>query len=111
MATWPDIKSPSTLTKRPKKAQHRTSFEAGYVQTRPQETRGRLLFELGWKAMPDADYETLESFFFNNIGNSFDWTNPQDGATYTVIFKQGEFTAEYINPAQRWRVSLTLEQQ
>lgn len=108
--TWPDIKEPSSLTRRPKKAQHKSTFEAGYVQSRPQWTRGRLLFDLGWPALPDADYQSLESFFFDNIGNTFDWTCPQDGATYTVRFAKAELDADYI-PGGMWRVSLTLEEE
>lgn len=75
MPTWPSIMIPQYGTGgefyRP---QIRNEFEANYVQSRPRSTRGIMRWSLKWTAMPEADFQTLLTFFNTNQGLSFDWT-------------------------------------
>jgi len=108
MTTWPDIQGPSTLMERSRKKQLKSDFEAGYVQSRPQWTRTRREFELGWSSMPAADKAMLEAFFANNVGGTFDWQHP-GGTVYTVRFADNEIEFKH-RAVNRWRCSLMLEE-
>lgn len=108
MATWPNIAGPSTLTERSRKKQHKSDFEAGYVQSRPQWTRTRRDFDLGWNALYKDDKITLEAFFDENQGNTFDWTHP-DGTTYTVRFADDSIEFEH-KAGPYWTASVVLEE-
>ena len=55
------------------KAQVRTPFEGGYVQSRAKYTRTRKRFSLRWKALTEAQFEILENFFDANQGGSFNY--------------------------------------
>ncbi len=85
---WPtDIREPASVDEQIIKEVIRNEFSSGYVQSRPKWTRSRKKFTLNWSSgMSAIEKETLETFFKNNIGNSFDWTNPLDDVTYTVLF-------------------------
>lgn len=107
---WPDIQAPSSITERKKKAQIRSDFEAGYVQSRAQWTRSRKIFELSWANMTNSDKETLETYFDNNLGSTFSWTHPYTDTTYTVRFAEDQISAEYIHVGY-WNVEVILEEQ
>ena len=49
---WPDIQNPSDVREIPTKAQIRSKFAAGYVQSMPKHTRGRKKFE--WISCADV---------------------------------------------------------
>jgi len=110
MANWPSIATPSTLTDRTRKDQIKTDFAAGYVQSRPKWTRSRKIFDLSWKAMSTGDKTTLETFFENNVGDTFTWTYPDSGTTYTVRFSDDELSFKYV-PVGHWQIDITLEEQ
>jgi hypothetical protein len=73
MATFPETLPDPSVGSRGSvnKAQVRTPFEGGYVQSRPKYTRSRKKYELVWHLMTDDDFDTLEQFFLENQGGSF----------------------------------------
>jgi len=114
MADWPNIANPSGLKEYKGKGQLKSEFDAGYVQSRPKFTRSRKHFELSWNVMTDADKETLETFFDNNLGDTFTWDHPladSSDSSYTVRFVEDELQAGYILGTNHWKVQLTLEEQ
>jgi len=110
MATWPAIMTPSTITERLQKNQIKTDFSAGYVLSRPKWTRSRKTFELSWPTMIDADKQTLQTFFNDNLGDTFTWTHPLTAAVYTVRFGDDELSFEYV-PVDLWQIRVALEEQ
>lgn len=71
------------------KEQTRTDFEDGTVQTAPKYTRGRKKWTIGWKSLPDSDYNSLINFFENNVGKTFSWSDHK-GDDFIVRFSKGE---------------------
>ena len=88
MASWPSIPNPSYgLEAEVYLPQVKTEFEGNYVQSRPKTTRSRLRFpNLGWAAMTEANYQTLETFFLANQGGSFDGTSAFTGSSADFRF-------------------------
>jgi hypothetical protein len=88
MADWPSISDPAfdlyaqTLVK----AQIKTEFENGKVQSRARATSARLVVSLGWHALSNTDYSSLQTFFTNNIGGTFNWTHPLTSTVYVMRF-------------------------
>jgi len=108
---WPNIRTPSDVKERSKKAKISSPFEAGYSQERSKWTRGRMVFVLSWNYLPNADYQTLKQFLFDNVGAEINWTNPINGQSYTVRFGQDEIEADYLQVPGAWIISeLTLEE-
>jgi len=68
----------------------RSKFEDGYEHTRPRYTKIRYTWNVNYRMMPGSDKDTLEAFVttVREGADSFSWTNPQSGATYTVKFSQ-----------------------
>lgn len=67
----------------------RSPQEAGYEQTRPRTTRARLNFGVNYIGMVPADEALLRAFYTTTLRNgadSFTWTHPISGTTYTVRF-------------------------
>lgn len=65
----------------------RSKAEAGYEQTRPRTTRARRSFGINYKATSNADTTLLRTFEVTTLRNgadSFQWTHPLSGTTYTV---------------------------
>lgn len=65
----------------------RSPMEAGYEQTRPKTTRARRIFGLNYRALGNADVTLLRTFETTTLRNgadSFTWTHPLSGTTYTV---------------------------
>lgn len=84
---WPSIQDPSyPLNESVYKRQIRSPFESGHVLSRAGSTVSKRLFELNWNAMPEADYQTLKTFFETNIGTTFSWTHPLTLEVITVRF-------------------------
>jgi hypothetical protein len=92
----------------------RTEMEGGYVITRPKHTRApRRTWPIAYQMLTDADRTTLGNFWNTTKGGSltFDWTNPADGAIYTVRFKDPlQFKYVGIGSSKRWDCSFSLEQ-
>ncbi len=76
--------------------QLRTNFENGAVQTRPLFTRPKRTWTIGWKNLSFEEYQTLEAFFYENIGKKFLWTAPDDRVEYTVSFSQDFISAKIL---------------
>lgn len=100
MTSWPsDIRTPTKIDERILRGVIRSDFEAGYVQSRSKWTRSRKKFTLNWSSgLPSGEKNTLEDFFDNNLGDNFDWTNPLNGETYTVIFSDDNINFEFAAP-------------
>ncbi len=57
----------------------RSSFDAGYDQTRRRYTRTRPAYDLKWTALRTSDYQILAAFFDNTLKDgslSFIWMHP-----------------------------------
>lgn len=65
----------------------RSPQTGGYNQTRPRTTRARRNFGVNYKALKDVDVNLLRTFETTTLRNgadSFTWTHPLSGTTYTV---------------------------
>lgn len=68
----------------------RSPMESGYEQTRPRTTRTQRSFGLNYRDLNDADealLRTFETTTLRNGADSFTWTHPKSGTTYTVRLK------------------------
>ena len=87
MANWPTIAAPVfPLSETPEDNVLRSSFDAGYEQTRQRFTRNRRTFGLKWNALKAVDKATLDAFYLSNSAASFGWTYPGTSTTHTVRF-------------------------
>ena len=104
---WPNIREASTI----RETSHREVFKSnvGYIMTRPKWTRTTRKFNLKWKNMTTADKATLQTFFDDNVGSSFDWTYSLTSTTYTVIFGSDSLVFSSVAPGF-WSISLKLEE-
>lgn len=84
-----------------------SKFENNFSQTRRGATKGVLTFTLQYKAITDAEYETLEAFFDANVGTTFYFVDPRTNITHTVKFVDGKLNATYV-PVDRHNLSITL---
>jgi hypothetical protein len=97
LGNWPSIVSPTYGTSvEHYKPQVRTEFEAGYVQTRVRATLAKKRWTARWNYMPEADYQTLETFFDTNQGGSFNWTEPVTGASYVCRFASNSLNSTWV---------------
>jgi phage-related protein len=89
----------------------RSSFEGGYVQTRPRFTRVRKKWQINYKLLSSADRTLIANFFdttVNGGADAFTWTCPLDLTAYSV-----RFTAPPIfsySSYGRWDINFELEQ-
>jgi len=93
MTDWPSSlpdTSREHFLQRPVKAQIKTQFESGAVQSRPKHTSTRWVFTLGWKKLTTTQYATLHAFFTSYIGSTFNFTHPETSTVYVVRFAEGE---------------------
>ena len=88
MADFPSIRqSDWSLFKQSKyRRQEKTTMEDGSVQSRPVHTSSRWLFTIGWEWLTVVDYNTLVTFFDDNIGGTFNWTHIWTSVVYVVRF-------------------------
>lgn len=92
-------------------------FEANYVQTAPKFSRARRRFTLGWSALPDDEYDTLDAFFEQVAGDTFEWKHPITDEIIIVMFGSGEmpeatWTGMFQDGQDAWSLSgLVLEEQ
>ena len=66
----------------------KTNFEANYLQVRKATTRARMMFTLDYSDITKDEFNTLQTFFDNNIGTIFNYVHTEDGLTYQVTFGQ-----------------------
>jgi hypothetical protein len=92
MSDFPAIQTPpgERFSQRRYRAQVRTPFEGGAVQSRPQHTRSRYVFSLGWERLPTADLALLEAHFDANQGGTFNYTHPVTAAVHVVRYQGDE---------------------
>ena len=86
-----------------------TESESGYKQTRPKGFLPHRKWEMSWNMMSNLDYAALYTFFINNNGLIFEWTNPLDGVTYNVRFAQEELSRS-MQTNTHGAVNITLEE-
>lgn len=97
MATFPSIRAPSRdLGETYRKPQIRKEFESGHTQSRPRATVGVIRWSLKWKALSEADYQTLLTFFAANVGGTFTWTHPISSTSYTVEFIGDDLNSQVL---------------
>lgn len=98
MATFPTLSTPSFGTEvEVYKPQVRNEFEGGYVQSRARASREVRRWTLKWRALPEADYQTLATFFAANQGNFFDWTEPVTSVAYTCRFSGDSLRSSHVD--------------
>lgn len=85
-----------------RKPQLKSSFEAGYVQSRPKGTRSTWIYETGWKDLSDTEYQNLIDFFTTNQGSIFTWVDPL-GNSKLVRFSEDSLPANVITSANGGR--------
>lgn len=68
----------------------KTPFEANYLQVRRTSTRKRLMFDLKYDNITEAEFATLETFFNSYVGTIFDYVYPIDSVTYQVTFQNDQ---------------------
>lgn len=109
MAVFPTLSKQATAKYKETftKPSVRTKFEGNYEQTRSKFTRGTNAFTVTFRYLTVTDKATLKTFFADNNGGEFDWTNPLDDLTYTVRFKDDEIAFDHIS-AEQFAVTLTL---
>ena len=76
MATFPaTLPNPSIVsTGTVHKAQVRTPFEGGYVQSRAKYTRKRRMFEITLAGLDNTQFTAFETFFNANQGGMWEYT-------------------------------------
>lgn len=110
MAAWPSIQEPSyPFNESVSKRQIRTEFESGAVQSRAGATVSKRIFNLRWNAMPEADYQTLKTFFETNIGLTFTWTHPATLEVITARFSEDKIDTIIPFPNHR-EVTVVIEE-
>jgi|SRR3990172_10567033 len=101
MATFPLNPKPRISgTKFQKKyGMTKNAFEANYLQVRRTSTRARYVFILDFKAITEAEYATIETFFDVNIGTVFGYIHPQTLVTHQVTFQNDTIEKNPISSA------------
>lgn len=112
MSAWPTLPTPSWgLEEEYYKPQVRTEFEQNYVQSRPAVTSGKHRWpNLGWSLLSETDYQSLETFFETNQGNSFTFTHPMSGVSYTCRFSSDSIRSRFKSPGWRMDVQCPIEE-
>lgn len=95
MANWPSIDEPKKIKERIIKVAHRSASESGYIATRAKWTGSRKAFSLFWPGMETVDKDTLETFFKDNQGTTFNWAHPVSGE-YTCVFSSDEIEFDSV---------------
>ncbi len=117
MANFPITRKPSPqyFSQTAYKAQVRSKFESGAVQSRPRMTSTKLKFSTGWDSLTDTEYASLVTFFNTYQGTTFNWTHPTTATVYVLRFSDDQLPkTKYIgrmNSENAWSVGpINLEQ-
>jgi len=106
------IKTPNRINGKVVKPQHRSESEGGFVKTRAAAAQARevpVSFE--WNLLPEAQWQVLKAHYAANVGLTFEVTDPETGAAFTVGYTTDGLT--YSRDAKRprkRRVTVTLEE-
>jgi len=92
------IPTPTSITESFVKAQIRTPFEDGSVQSRVKHTRGRGKWDLNYDNLTIEESYYIRDFFYTNQGDTFTWINPMDDTSYTVRFTEDELKVDIKSP-------------
>lgn len=99
MNNYPEnIPLPESINESFYKAQIRTPFEDGSVQSRTKHTKGRGKWELSYDGISIVDSYIIRDFFYANQGDLFNWTNPMNNITYIVRFSEDELQVKIQSP-------------
>jgi len=79
----------------------KSEYDGGYVQKRPQYTRAKKKFYVGYAALKVAEAEILEDFIMNNQGLSFEFTHPLNNKIYEVTYDSDSISFNYITSQYR----------
>lgn len=86
----------------------RHDFEAGYVMTRPRNSRPRRRMALKWSYLTEDQYEDLEDFFVQAQGQAFSFTHPRTGTVLSVVIMSDELPGGFEAPGGRTNVTLEI---
>ncbi len=91
----------------------RSGSDGGYVQTRARFTRVTRRWTVHYEGVCKVNMDTIKAFEDARLGGSesFTWTNPEDGGTYTVrFFEPVRYTPWPNTNFLRWRIEFVLEE-
>ena len=90
----------------------KSQTEGGYKQTRPRFTRMPDVWNIGYKALSQADKNTLRTFEKTvKVGSEiFQWINPDDNVTYNVRFVKPISYKLHPLTSIHWKVEFELEE-
>ena len=74
----------------------KTAFESNYLQVRRTSSRVRKAFSLDYNNITMAEYQILEDFFVQYVGNTFKFLHPISNIEYTVTFKDPTLDKSYV---------------
>ena len=80
------------------KAQVRTEFDGGYVQSRAKYTRKRDMYDLAWKGIDADTLEAYIDFFDDNQGDMFLQTRPVLHTVFVSRFAEDKVTWAALTP-------------
>lgn len=110
--SWLDIKEPTIESNTIAKAQIRSDFEAGYVQSRAKWSKSRRKFRLSWqegRCLKNDEKQILETHFDDNLGGSFSWSHSQISGEFTVIYSNDTVDFKLEGPGI-WSTTIELEE-
>jgi len=115
MSNFPNITKPFSISESTVKAQIKTKFESGYVQSRVKYTKSRKKFSLVWKYMVYTELfggSGLLDHFDANQGGAFTWTHPDSNvnASFTVRYADDDIKYSRDATTDKWKVTVNLEE-
>ena len=87
----------------------RSKSEAGYTKVRKRFTLAKDSRGLNWNFISNSDFNTLRTFFEDNQGGSFYWTDPYTFETREYYFLDDELNWEETAPGFK-SVELNIEE-
>lgn len=87
------------------------TFQSGDEQVLPQFTKPREeAFPLTWSKMLKVHADTLKAHYDSARGDTFNWTAPDDGVTYTCRYVGGSLNRKPLAKYPgRYRVSVQMK--
>ena len=81
----------------------------GYTMGFPTGSIKKYRFELSYTVVSNSDVSTMDTFFNDNQGGSFQYTDPISDSSYSVEFDQDEIEFERdIKLPGRWKFNISL---
>lgn len=101
------IRAPSSIRIKLIKPQHKAESESRHPLTRSLGTKKKHMITVGWTRLTTTELTALETWFDENMGVAFDWTEPESTTAYNVVLWEDEMDCEWMPPG-RWKVSITM---